>query len=199
MLNKIDYSKFNLEEYFEINENSPSKIVWKAPRLYSGVLNFDRVGKPAGSIRTFNKGRQSYWCISFKGKSLFVHKIVWFLINKRISVNEDIDHIDGDSLNNSPSNLREVPAILNRRNARRKQNKDLPSGVYYEKLKSKKGTVLERFNCHITKLDGSIVKRNFSILKYGYDMALKLAIQWRTERINELNLNGAGYTERHCK
>lgn len=198
MKKKIDYSKFELEKYFELNENSPSGIVWKCPRIYSGVLNYDRVGKLAGMIKTFNKGRQSYWCISFKGKSLFIHKIVWFLINKNISVDKDIDHIDGNSLNNNPDNLREVLPIINRRNAKRKKDKELPSGVYYETLKSKKGTTLERFNCHITKLDGSLIKKNFSILKYGYEVALQLALQWRAEHVRELNTEGAGYTERHC-
>ena len=41
--------------------------------------------------------------------------------------------------------------------------------------------------------------KNFSTNKYGYDRAFELAVQYREQKIKELNENGAAYTASHGK
>lgn len=194
---KIDYTKYNFSKFVRIDENSPSGLVWVAPRKYVKSLKYDRVDKKAGNIRDFNK-RQKYWVITVFGKSFFCHRIVWLLHNGTVDQLNDVDHIDGNSLNNKISNLREVSPVINSRNAKKKfKTKELQTGVYYEELFSKKGTLLKRFNAHYSDGANNVVKKKFSILKYGYDEALRLAVEWRLLKIKEVNEQGAGYTERH--
>lgn len=196
-MNKRDYTKYKFNEFVALDENSPSGLVWVAPRKYVNSLKYDRIGKPAGSIREFNK-RERYWLITLFGKSFFCHRIIWLLYNGTINKEYDIDHIDGNSLNNNISNLREIPPILNCRNARKKlPNKELQTGVRYEELYSKKGTLLKRINAYVNIEPNKTIKKNFSVLKYGYDLALQKAIDWRNSMINNLNSLGAGYTKRH--
>lgn len=186
---------FDFKSILALDSNSPSGLVWTQPRKYVNTLKYDRVGKPAGNVRGYNN-RQKYWTVIVFGKSFFCHRIVWLLHNKRVDPENDVDHIDGDSLNNKISNLREIPPALNCRNSRKIKGKELQAGIYYEELLSKKGTPLQRINAHYSSGD-KIVKTNFSILKYGYETALALAVAWRTEKIREVNELGAGYTERH--
>lgn len=194
-MKKRDYTEFDFKSLFELDENSPSGLIWKVPRKYSNSLNYERVGKQAGNIREFN-GRQKYWVVVVFNRAFFCHRIVWLLHKGYVSPENDIDHVDGDSLNNKLSNLREVPPEINSRNSRKNSGKELQAGIYYEELLSKRGTPLKRINAHYTK-DGKTIKKNFSVLKYGYDEALALAIAWRDAKIVELNMAGAGYTERH--
>ena len=196
-MKKMDYTKYNFSEFVAIDSNSPSGLAWVAPRKYIHTLRYDRVGKPAGNIREFN-GRQSYWVITLFGKSFFCHRIVWLLHNGTVCEETDVDHIDGNSLNNAIVNLREVPPILNCRNSRKKlPNKELQTGVYYEELYSRNGTLLKRINAHASIEANKVLKKNFSVLKYGYDEALRMAIAWRKSMIDQLNKEGAGYSDRH--
>lgn len=192
---KRDYSEYDFKSIFEISESSPSGLVWKIPRKFSGTLKYDRVGKPAGNVRNFNN-RQKYWVVVVFGKTFFCHRIVWLLHNGTVDVLNDVDHIDGDSLNNSVYNLREVSPEINSRNSRKNKGKELQAGIYYEELLSKRGTELKRINTHYS-YGGKVLKKNFSVLKYGYDQALAMAVEWRQNHINRLNEQGAGYTDRH--
>lgn len=194
-MKKRDYVLFDFKSVLALDETSPSGLAWTQPRKYMNTLKYDRVGKQAGTVRDFNN-RQKYWIVTVFGKSFFCHRIVWLLHNGSVLPENDVDHIDGNSLNNSISNLREVEPIMNCRNSRKIKGKELQAGIYYEELLSKRGTPLERINAHYS-FGNKIVKTNFSVLKYGYDTALALAIAWRTEKIREVNALGAGYTDRH--
>ena len=198
-MKKRDYTKYNFSEFVALDDNSPSGLVWIAPRKYVNTLKYDRVGTPAGNIRGFND-RQEYWVVTLFGEIFFCHRIVWLLYNGSVNPENDIDHIDGNSLNNKVSNLREVPPIVNCRNTRKRSpNKELQTGVYYEELYSRNGTLLKRINTHASVEANKVIKRNFSVLKYGYDEAVRLAVEWRNSMIDELNKQGASYSERHGK
>lgn len=197
-MRKRDYSKYRFQDFLTIDDASPSGLIWTAPRKYFGSYNYDRVGKPAGNVRDFRNGKQRYWMVSLFGESFFCHRIIWLISKGSVVVENDIDHIDGNSLNNSLSNLREVPPHINARNSKKKvHGKELQTGVYYEELLSKSGTLLKRINAHVSIQPRKIVKKNFSVMKYGYEVALEMAISWRNSMIEKLNENGAGYTERH--
>lgn len=78
-------------------------------RLYFMAYRRD---KPAGAM-----GRE-YWCITINRRRYFAHRLVWAYFNGAWPEHE-IDHIDGDKLNNRIENLRDVPRRTNKQNTRR--------------------------------------------------------------------------------
>lgn len=194
-MNKRDYNKFDFASLVKIDATSPSGLSWVAPRLYGGRLSYERIGCPAGTIRNFNN-RQNYYVLVVFNIQFFVHRIVYLLSNGSVNTSNDIDHIDGNSLNNAVKNLREVSAGENSRNRRKKTDKELDSGIYLETYTAKSGKELQKIRAHYS-LEGKVYSRSWSTLKRGYPESLRLAIEWRREQINKLNASGANYTERH--
>ncbi len=76
-----------------------------------------------------------------------------------------------------------------------KQNNNT-SGITGVKWQKKNGT---ETSCvaQVEKLDGKRLSKSFSIQKYGKEVALELAREWRSKMIEELNSQGAGYSEKH--
>ena len=71
------------------------------------------------------------------------------------------------------------------------------SGVTGVSFKEAKGYANWRAKWH--DLDGKRHERSFSVLKYGHDKAFELACKYRAKMIEELNSQGANYSERHGK
>lgn len=194
-MKKRDYNKFDFASLVKLDATSPSGLSWIAPRMYGGRLNYKRVGSPAGNIKNFNN-RQDYYIIVVFNAPFFVHRIVYLLANGYVNAANDIDHIDGNSLNNSVENLREVSAGENSRNRRKKTDKELDSGVYLETYIAKSGRELQKVRAHYS-VEGKVYNRSWSTLKRGYAESVRLATEWRDKQINDLNTQGFGYTERH--
>lgn len=140
-----------------------------------------------------------YWAVSVYNKKYLVHVVIWNIFNGSIPLGMDIDHIDGNGLNNKLENLRLVTRSGNARNCRRR--KDNASGTVgvnlYERFR---GEALEQtWRAEWVNYSGRKKSRSFSTKKYGYDEAFRLACEWRQKMILELNAQGAGYTERHGK
>lgn len=74
-----------------------------------------RVGTPAGT--PCGKGRKKYLNIKIKGGYILAHHVAFFLSFGRMPVTE-IDHEDGNGLNNKLGNLREVTHAANMKNVR---------------------------------------------------------------------------------
>ncbi len=70
-----------------------------------------KVGEDVGS-----KNAEGYWVTRFKKKDMYVHRIVWELINGEIPKGLSIDHINGDRGDNRIENLRVVSARGNGQN-----------------------------------------------------------------------------------
>lgn len=68
-------------------------------------------GKPVGSIDKWTKGTKYY-----KVSNKRVHRIIWEILYGPIPEGMEIDHIDRNSLNNHPDNLRLVTKSVNMRN-----------------------------------------------------------------------------------
>ena len=84
-----------------------------------------------------------------------------------------VDHIDRNTLNNKKSNLRVVNNSLNQRNKSiQKNNTSGIPGVRYNPL-------IESWTCRANDLNGKRITSTFSINKYGYDEAKKMAINKR--------------------
>ena len=126
-----------------------------------------------------------YRRVKIKGRMYLVHRLAWFLAYGVWPAHE-IDHIDGNRLNNKLENLRDVPKAINQRNAyRRKDNSSGLVGVR-EVWYPTKYWVAQWF-------DGKRKNKWFSVNKYGEAKAKQMAIAYRNARAEELG----GYTERH--
>jgi len=77
-------------------------------------------GKRAGSGRVGNKN-DAYRIVYALGAHHYEHRLVWALMTGE-SFFGQIDHIDGDGLNNRWANLRVVSDVENKRNRPRQKN-----------------------------------------------------------------------------
>ena len=169
---KYDYDV--LKDYFRVDPDSDSGLMW----IESPGKRFKNTR--AGYRRSLERASTGYWEVKlFKGYHLLVHRIVWILSNKCNLEDKVIDHIDGNGLNNKIENLRAVDMNLNNKNKRLQlNNKTEISGVSFVTQPSTNGidNLYYRAYCPI---NGKTIQRNFSIKKYGDDLAFLLAICWR--------------------
>jgi hypothetical protein len=93
-----------------------------------------KVGNKAGCVETNRSGKQ-YVRVRFKVKLYLIHRLIWAWHGNSLEPNEDIDHIDGDGLNNRIENLRAVTPKQNSENTKsaRKDSKSGVKGVCWHK------------------------------------------------------------------
>lgn len=91
--------QIDLSATFILDSGSKSGVSWR------------RNGRRAGCVT-----HHGYWRVTLRGRYLLVHRIVWTLATGRDPVGFQIDHIDGDGLNNALTNLRLATASENGRN-----------------------------------------------------------------------------------
>ena len=89
-------------------------LTYRDGKLYWRVANNGRikVGNQAGFL---NKST-GYFAIGINGKTYQLHRVIW-LIKKRQWPKGQVDHIDGNPINNRIENLRDVSHQENQRNA----------------------------------------------------------------------------------
>ena len=195
LVNKLRFTEIDSEDYsqyFAYDPTSPSGLTRIKYVVAGRGCEMGTLGS-CGHKRTRENGLQ-YWGIMFKSRCTPIHRIIWKIINGKIPQGFVVDHIDGNSLNNNISNLRIISRAENRRNS--KKPKGNTSGVVGVGLHTnKKNNSYWYAKCY--GLDGKVITKTLSVLKYGYDEAFRLACQWREDQIRLLNEQGAGYTERH--
>lgn len=195
MAKELDKKVF--EQCLEYCEDSPSGLRWKVDR-YTGMGHrrlLIKAGDIAGSInRGFGDGDYTYWVINLNEALYKAHRIIYCLHYGTLSPELQIDHIDGNPLNNRIDNLRAVPDEINRRNLKKYITNT--SGVAGVHIQTNKNTGYVRISAFWQEGNKRKTK-SFSINKYGYDLAFELACKHREEMIAKLNENGAGYSERH--
>lgn len=95
---------------------------FKSDRAYS-IFMAQRAGKEAGSVHPDGYRRASY-----RGRKHRTHRLAWMIAHGEIP--DEIDHIDGNRLNNRIANLRDVTRAENTRNlSRLKANRSGTPGV----------------------------------------------------------------------
>lgn len=118
---KLTYERAS--ELLEYNEQT-GDLIWKVNRRAAA-----RVGDIAGYI--IHVGDINYIQVCVDGVSYLAHRVIWLMINKSWPENL-IDHIDGNGLNNTKSNIRDVTQQENNRNKSiSKLNKTGVSGVVF--------------------------------------------------------------------
>lgn len=102
-------------------------------RISSSARRF--VGKPAGTSKYCNG--TFYWKIKILNRQYSAHRLAWLHMYGHFPADQ-IDHIDGDGLNNRIENLRCVDQRDNNRNRRIQANNTSGiCGVYFEKSLNK--------------------------------------------------------------
>lgn len=117
-----------LRECFEMDEERGA-LTWKTrPRDHFNTdawwrsWNTIYAGKKAGCLI------QGYIVIKINNKPMGAHNVCWAIFHGRFPLNL-LDHIDGDTANNSPSNLRDCTRAENCRNLRSKSSTGLKGAV----------------------------------------------------------------------
>lgn len=189
MANNINAEVMNELLYYD--ESSPSGLSWKIK-----VGRGDKLRVPGDMAgHTFTSRRKNYksWVIGVQGKLYQAHRVVYVLVNGYLDSSLEIDHKDGNALNNRIENLRAVPHSVNTRNTKmRIQNSSGVTGVRYDSFK-------DRYCADYSDTTGKHHSKSFSCNKYGSILAFELACRYRQEKIVELNieLGTEGYSERH--
>lgn len=177
-----------LSKIFKYDPSSPSHLSW----LVSTNKRIS-VGSPVGGING-----EGYYKTRFKGKPIFVHRLIWEMFNGPIGPEMYIDHIDGNRTNNNILNLRVGSREVNARNySLRVDNTSGVKGVRRIEEFAANGSCYLGWKAFWNELDGSYRGKTFGINKYGEDEAFRLACEYREKMIQKLNDQGAGYTERH--
>lgn len=118
-----DFEKFNSVLIYQAETG---RLMWRCD-----LGRNKTAGREAGAVRVAK--HTFYRCLSLHKKDYLAHRVVWLLSTGTWPAN-DIDHIDGDGLNNRFTNLRDVVDSENCKNARqRRDNTSGITGVHWNK------------------------------------------------------------------
>lgn len=176
----VDFS-----EHVYYDETSPSCLRWKNDVMYGRRRNIVKFHKdsPAGSIS------RGYWQFKLLGVTYRSHRIIWKILKGSIDKEMQIDHIDGNALNNKIDNLRLVTNKINQRNKKRQSNNK--TGVVGVTI------VGNRYRAQYVDQTGKTITKQFNMRILGKEKAFELACKFRLENIRTMVELGEGYTERH--
>jgi hypothetical protein len=184
--------KSELEKHFYYCSASPSGVRWARKNSSGNPACKKNIGDIAGyphrDVRR-NNIIDSY-TVNCHGVTMSSHRVVWVLCGNSLISGMVIDHIDGDPLNNSIENLRQVSCVDNSLNRRKSiNNMSGINGVYVRVRGGKRIWVVG----YVTP-DGTRKSKEFSSSKYGEEQAKQLAIEFRQEYEKTRN-----FSERHGK
>jgi hypothetical protein len=123
----------SIEEMLDYNSAS-GDFVWKTRSDVPSWWNAKYAGRKAGS-----KDAHGYWVLRINAGTYKAHRIAWLLVTgEPVPPDLDIDHKDGDRLNNTFANLRLANDQQNAANARmRCDNRSGVKGVSWHRRNGK--------------------------------------------------------------
>lgn len=178
----------NWRELVFYDENSPTKLRWLVERRCGNRYN--RVLCRPGDVAGYNPEAGGYGLIRYGNASYAIHTVVWELHNKPVPEGLTIDHKDGNTVNNSISNLRLATSRVNSRNMKMfTTNTSGVTGVSFRQSSNS-------WQAHIFDETGKKTAKCFAVRKYGSE-AFSLAVAWREKMLAQVNNRGGGYSSRH--
>lgn len=100
-----------LDTYLQFDETSPTLLRWKVtPHPHKPELS----GQPCGNLDA-----RGYWRLQLKGRTYKLHRVIFVLHWGHDPAPLFVDHIDRNTDNNHPSNLRAVTYKQNNNNRKR--------------------------------------------------------------------------------
>lgn len=196
----LDYDSIDWSRWFRLDTESPSGLSWVITR-YSWNGNKLEIwdGKPAGTLKDVRNKENKAWEVvvqtgEFDRHHFKIHRIIKCMLGEKVN-GFVIDHINGDSSDNTYSNLRATTQTINSRN--RNLHASSRFGITGVTLiDDKKGNLYFSSNY---STDGKKYTKCFSIKKLGIMEAYAKAVSFRLQKLDDLNKQGFGYTNRHMK
>lgn len=163
---EIDYIKSRLSY-----NKSTGEFTWSSKgTLGSRVI----IGSVAGTVKIDRCGIR-YLRIYVGCKRYYAHRLAWMFVHGEFPERGmEIDHIDGDGLNNSIENLRCVDKINNSRNKRiNGRNKSGVLGVYFCNTEGKWAASIgiNRSHKHLgyfENMNDAVIARHKANIRYGF-------------------------------
>lgn len=188
----------NWEEYAYYDETSPSCLRRQTDWLSGMEYRIKKASKGDVFGYLTNNSRYVKWAVKISTKTYTVSRIIWELFNGKIPEGMQIDHINGDSTDNRISNLRCVSNKINSHNqCKRSTNTSGFTGVDLLINTNKAGKQNLYWKAQWNNLIGKRCAKTFSVEKFGYDEAFKMACNHRSLMMAALIEEGAHYTDTH--
>jgi hypothetical protein len=162
-------------------DDKTGDLIWKIRPLdhFASLRACNRfntlfAGTIAGHKWTHAGIRTAYVLVGINGRQYRAHRVAWAITHGKWPADQ-IDHIDGNGLNNSINNLREVSASDNNKNQpRRVDNKSGITGVVYDARRESPWIASVRVDgkkIHLggfETIDGAASARYDAEKKYGF-------------------------------
>lgn len=181
MAKAIEIFSNQFEEYLVVSENSPTGLRWKVDILVG--KNKNRYAKRKNDIAGCLNKETNYYQVRLKGKTYRCHRVVIALVKG--SCKYEVDHLDGDKLNNRFENLRECSKNDNAKNKLHNTSNFLP----YCHVSSKQ----QRVQVAIV-VNAKRTIKTFLYSEYGENGAKLAALEYLKVSLN--SFIEYGYTDR---
>lgn len=173
-----DHSFEKINSMFYVDETSPSGLRWKIP---SG-----RYGRyPAGSIAGGLQGMSGnkYWNINSKNFHISAHRAVYLLTHGNLDKSLVVNHINGNTTDNRPSNLEMITQSSNTFK-RRKTPSSFTDGLSFRMAKGK-----YTFAIMSVSVNNKEYKKSVGVMTHGIMEATCMAIEFRKKILAEHGIN----------
>lgn len=168
-----------LREMFDLNYET-GQLTWRERPLHHFCHDKEKrrwntryAGKDICRTSGAKDDAWTYLTVNINATKFWAHRIVWALVHGHWP-DGTIDHIDGDTLNNRPGNLRDVPEVYNFRNQKlRATNTSGVMGVTWSKIRSRWVARINdgkerRFLGKFERFDDAVAARKAAEIQLGY-------------------------------